>query len=422
MEGENFVESAQSVEAPSYDAGSSQETYAGTEGYTADSSSEGTPEGDYQGNYQESDNGTIASARSAEGQSFELYTDPVTGKTEFRVTSAQEEAGTPEEGFDDNYSDQEDVQEENGFSREVNQYVDNVTGEVAEYSVDEFAKALASGVVDERRVPQEYQSQYADFKIEQARIAFNDRIRYEQQMRDRQAQIEAAQQAEVQQQLAAMRTPEARAEINKQFYEALDSEAERFAIQDLGITQKQIDDARYDEDGGEAFMRILNDAKDWHKSRLMNELQTNYQQERAYQAQQKQLYDEIGNFAIQAEQTEPHFAEIDDMLRTAWQEMPTKYGAVVKAALDSLARGTCTQQEAQIVKKYYEDTRKLFYARANGFANANKPKQVKKKPPMVERPGNGRNVGYKPDYAALRSADVRGKKAWLADYFKDIQL
>lgn len=435
MEGENFESTSyesSSVDTQSYEAPASTESYEGS--YDSSSNSDGSYDGDYVGNYEgsydessgQSGEQTIASARSAEGTSFELYTDPTTGKTEFRVTSgeAQAEAGTPEEGFDDDYSEQDGYQEEQqGLSRDVNNYVNNVTGEAAEYTLDEFSAALASGIVDERRVPSEYQAQYADFKIEQARAQFNDKVRYEQQMREYQAQQEMARQQAIQQQLAAQNTPEARIAANQQFYQALDDEATRFAMKDLGITRESFEEASYGDENEFATMtKRLEDAKNWHKNRLMNELQSRHQQEQAYQAQQQQLYNEINQFTHNAAATEPHFAEIDNMLATAWQEMPTKYGAVVKGALDSLARGTCTRQQALIIQKYYEDTRKLYYARANGFANANRPKQGRRKPPVVEKAGNGRTVSPALDYTALRNADARGKKAWLANALKGIEL
>lgn len=423
MEGENFEStSTSSVDTQSYEAPASEGSYEGS--YESDSSSDGGYDGGYDGNYDEpsgqSGEQTIASATSAEGTNFELYTDPTTGKTEFRVTSGetQAEAGTPEEGFDDNYY----AEQNPGLSQEINQYVDSVNGQVPQYTLDEFSNALANGLVDERRVPQEYQKQYADFKIEQARLAFNDKVQYEQQRQAYEAQVQAQQQLALQQQLAIQNSPEARAEANRQFYDALDYEATRAAMVDLGYDQQTLDDAKYDDDKGASVYGKLEDAKAWHKSKLMNELQSRYQAEQAYKAGQQQLYYEINEFTRQAEATEPHFREIDSMLATAWQEMPTRYGAVVKGALDSLASGTCTRQEAAVIQKYYEDTRKLFYARMNGFIGPNVSRQ-RRRPPMVERAGNGQgSISKGLDYGALRNADARGKKAWLANALKGIEL
>lgn len=404
MEGEQFESTSTSIESPSvetssYSEESSSESYEASSPNTDDTSSSG--------------NSTI-SARSDEGTTFELFTDPATGKVEFRARteSPEEEEGQTEEESSE-VSSEEDYQEEEQTQEEIQNTAEEFykpSEKPQEYTLEEFTYAMANGIVDSSRVPQEYQSQYANFKIDQARAAYNQRLadeQYQRQLLEQQMQVEAS--------------PEARIQANKNFYENLEQEANRFAMQDLGLTPDAVEDLEY-VDGGEQIKANLENAKNWHKQRLMGELQSRYQAEQQYKAGQRQLYAEIGEFTKQAQMNEPHFQEIDKMLATAWQEMPTKYGAIVQDALSALAAGTITRQQAQVVQKYYEDTRKMFYAKQNGLST--KPKATpKKKPPVVEGAGNGRDKSAAaPDYAALRNADARGKKAWLADFFKGIEL
>lgn len=418
MEGENFestnVES-QSMETTGAYEESGSETYESSESVADDSGSDR----DYsEGSEQvEPRSTTIARATSDEGTSFELFTDPVTGKTEFRVTSSdrttEEEEGQTEEDSEPEI-EPENNSENEGLTQqqEYNEAYNNIMNQPAKYTLDEFSYALVNNIVDESRVPDEYQAQYADFKISQAKAAYNMKVQEEQMQRER-----------VMKQMQEESTPEARIAANENFFNNLEQEANRLAMQDLGITEKALEDADFSDDGGDALRSKLETAKNWHKQRIMNELQGRYQQEQAYRAQQQQIYKEIGEFTANAQKSEPHFQEIDKMLATAWQEMPTKYGTVVQNALTALAQGTITRQQAQVIQKYFEDTRRLYYARKNGLNQVSKP-QVKKKPPVVESAGNGkRNISDRgPDYAALRNADARGKKAWLSDFFKDIEL
>lgn len=419
MEGEQFesanVES-QPMEEGGYAQESSSETYEGSEGSAYDSSDGGYEEGSNESSEtSERTEETIASARSDEGTSFELYTDPVTGKTEFRVRGPQEENEEEYEedgGDNSDNSSQEEGQTQEGLSAQYGKQVEYNATQQPKYTLDEFSYALANGIVDGTRVPDEYQAQYAEYKIAQAQQAFNQR-----------AQMEAQKRQQLEQQMQAQQSPEARIEANKKFFESLEQEATRFAMADLGITEEDLANAEYEEDGGAAIQNKLDSAKSWHKQRLMNELQARRAQEEAYKAQQKQLYQEIGDFTRNAQMNEPHFQEIDKMLSTAWQEMPTKYGAIVQGALQSLAQGTITRQQTQVIQKYYEDVRRLFYARQNGLQAPMRPQQ-KKRPPSVERAGNGQSTfsSKAPDYKALRNADARGKKAWLGEFFKGIEL
>ena len=80
--------------------------------------------------------------------------------------------------------------------------------------------------------------------------------------------------------------------------------------------------------------------------------------------------------------------------------------------------GTINQRGVEVIEKYYNDTRKEFYAKKSGLSQ--KPKATPR-PPAVESTGSGQQVvnSYKPNYKSLRNADVDQRSAWFAEYFKN---
>lgn len=60
----------------------------------------------------------------------------------------------------------------------------------------------------------------------------------------------------------------------------------------------------------------------------------------------------------------------------------------------------------------------MFYMQKNGLDTT--PRAVNR-PPTVERAGDGRDANsvYVPDYGALAKSDVRGRRAWLAEFIRN---
>ena len=266
---------------------------------------------------------------------------------------------------------------------------------------------MANGYVDADRVPQEYQAQYADYRIRQA-------------IAERQAQQQRAYQQEQaqRQQIAEQMTPENRAKASKDFYRGLDEEAKKAALADLQMTQEQLDDAEF-ADNGDEIKRDYENAVAWHKDRIRNELQARYQQEQAYKAQQQNVYADIQVFVAQERAKDPNFDAIDRQLATRYKTLPYEQGRAIEEAMQALQAGTINQRGVEVIQKYYNDTRKEFYAKKNGL-NANKPKAVPK-PPVVESTGSGQQVAqnYNPDYSALRKANINQRSEWFKQFFKN---
>lgn len=352
-----------------------------------------------------SDSNTVASVDTDDG-GISLVKDAVTGKVSLQF-------GTNTDNTDqENEAPQEPTEAPEGTqplgTDSVIEGQEVVNAPIQQYNLEEFSQALANGYVDPNRVPQEYQAQYADYRIREAI-----------QQRQAQQQIQAQKEMEQRQRIAEQMTPENRIQANKDFYNALEEEATNLALKDLGMTQEQLDESEFADDGDE-IKRNFENAKSWHKDRLRNEMQARYQQEQAYRNYQQGLYQNIGQFVAEEKAKEPNFDAIDRNLATRYKTLPYEQGRMVESALLSLQNGTINQQGLQVIQDYYNACRKEFYAQKNGL-KVNGAKPAPKKPPVVENAGQGQQVNhsYKPNYKDLRNANVDQRSAWFSEYFKN---
>ena len=162
----------------------------------------------------------IAAAKNSEGTQGYVLVKGEDGKTHLKpspLTEAPKSEGATQEsnmfGADANQPKLTDAPQQIG--QQFNQ-------QLPAYTLDEFSNAIATGYVDEKRVPQEYQRQYADWKISQAVQAHNAQQRAI-------AQQEAARRAEIEAQM----NPETRQEQMREFLTGLDKEADARAQQML---------------------------------------------------------------------------------------------------------------------------------------------------------------------------------------------
>lgn len=274
------------------------------------------------------------------------------------------------------------------------------------YTLDEFSNAIATGYVDEKRVPQEYQRQYADWKISQAVQAHNAQQRAI-------AQQEAARRAEIEAQM----NPETRQEQMREFLTGLDKEADVRAQQDAGLSKEDIENLDLMDDDDPKLINYKL-AKEWHRQDLMAKMQNRYADEQAQRQRQEAVYAGINQFTEEQRAKEPNFDAIDRMLLTRVNDLTYKQAQVVVPVLQALQNGTISEAQTEILRNYYEDTRKMFYMQKNGLGTT--PRAVNR-PPTVERAGDGRDINsvYVPDYSALAKSDVRGRRAWLAEFIRN---
>ena len=383
------VESSQSVSNASTNTNTSVNTENRSEGLQTRES----------GNQQ-----IIAAAKNSEGTQGYVLVKGEDGKTHLKPSSLTEppkNEGTPQElnmfGSDANQPKLTDAPQQIGqqFSQQL-----------PAYTLDEFSNAIATGHVDEKRVPQEYQRQYADWKINQAVQAHNAQQKAI-------AQQEAARRAEIEAQM----NPETRREQMREFLTGLDKEADVRARQDAGLSEEDIENLDLMDDDDPKLINYKL-AKEWHRQDLMAKMQNRYADEQAQRQRQEAVYAGINQFTEEQRAKEPNFDAIDRMLLTRVNDLTYKQAQVVVPVLQALQNGTINEAQTEILRNYYEDTRKLFYMQKNGLDTT--PRAVNR-PPTVERAGDGRDVNsvYVPDYGALAKSDVRGRRAWLAEFIRN---
>lgn len=383
------VESSQSVSNASTNTNTSTNTENRSEGLQTRES----------GNQQ-----IIAAAKNSEGTQGYVLVKGEDGKTHLKPSPLPEQPkseGAAQEsnvvGTDANQPKLTDVPQQIG--QQFNQ-------QLPAYTLDEFSNAIATGYVDEKRVPQEYQRQYADWKIGQAVQAHNAQQRAI-------AQQEAARRAEIEAQM----NPETRQEQMREFLTGLDKEADARAQQDAGLSEEDVENLDLMDDDDPKLINYKL-AKEWHRQDLMAKMQSRYADEQAQRQRQEAVYAGINQFTEEQRAKEPNFDAIDRMLLTRVNDLTYKQAQVVVPVLQALQNGTINEAQTEILRNYYEDTRKLFYMQKNGLGTT--PRAVNR-PPTVERAGDGRDVNsvYVPDYSALAKSDVRGRRAWLAEFIRN---
>lgn len=346
----------------------------------------------------------IAAAKNSEGTQGYVLVKGEDGKTHLKPSPLPEQPkneGTAQEPntFDTDGNQPKLTDAPQQIGQQFNQ-------QLPAYTLDEFSNAIATGHVDEKRVPQEYQRQYADWKINQAVQAHNAQQKAI-------AQQEAARRAEIEAQM----NPETRQEQMREFLTGLDKEADARARQDAGLSEEDIENLDLMDDDDPKLINYKL-AKEWHRQDLMAKMQNRYADEQAQRQRQEAVYAGINQFTEEQRAKEPNFDAIDRMLLTRVNDLTYKQAQVIVPVLQALQNGTINEAQTEILRNYYEDTRKMFYMQKNGLDTT--PKAVNR-PPTVERAGDGRDIKsvYVPDYSALAKSDVRGRRAWLAEFIRN---
>ena len=294
------VESSQSVSNASTNTNTSVNTENRSEGLQTRES----------GNQQ-----IIAAAKNSEGTQGYVLVKGEDGKTHLKpslLTEPPKNEGTPQEpnmfGSDANQPKLTDAPQQIG--QQFNQ-------QLPAYTLDEFSNAIATGHVDEKRVPQEYQRQYADWKINQAVQAHNAQQKAI-------AQQEAARRAEIEAQM----NPETRREQMREFLTGLDKEADVRARQDAGLSEEDIENLDLMDDDDPKLINYKL-AKEWHRQDLMAKMQNRYADEQAQRQRQEAVYAGINQFTEEQRAKEPNFDAIDRMLLTRVNNLTYKQAQVL---------------------------------------------------------------------------------------------
>ena len=328
-------------------------------------------------------------------EKYVLYTDE-NGNKELKIVRDEE----PQQ--DEPQAEPTPTDDNANLTQNIDDAAEAVNAPAEPYNLNEFLNALTSDAVDESRIPAEYMAQYSNYRIQQAIEAKN-----------KQAELAKQQQEQINQKL----TPEQEQDNMKTFLQNLDDEAGKRAAHDVGMTEEDMENIDFMDDGDEKLVNYKL-AKEWHRNRLMVELQERANVENTARQKQAAIYQEIQNFTTQAKQSEPNFDAIDKMMSERYKTLPYAEGKRVEEVLQALGNGTITEAQTVELKNYYDATRKEFYAKKNGLSTT--PRRAPR-PPAVERAGNGKEIQreYTPDYAALRKGDPKQQVAWLAEYLRN---
>lgn len=342
-------------------------------------------------------------AQESQPESLYLVTDPRTGRKS--ISAAKPEPTEPVETKTDEPPAQDEPESQPAEPTEPaeNKPTEPAATEPAAekqpeplihtepYTLDELNAAIAQGNVNESRIPQQYQLQYAQYQQEQAR-------RQQQYQQQQQALQMQAQQQQLEQQ--------------KRMFADIDKAATDQAMKALGITQDDIDTAEYsDDDAVKQKVAHFNTAKSYYKEQLIGAIKQQQIRTQAAQNEQRAIYQSIADFTQQKQAEEPHFADINQLMDSYYQTMPYKDAAVIGDAIKALQGGNINTTQCKVLEGYYDKCRTAYYAKANDLT-----KQPKKVPvPKVEQPGTGAKAPAKPiDFTQMRNMTVRERRAFIA--------
>lgn len=283
------------------------------------------------------------------------------------------------------------------------------------YTAAEFAQALQAGAVDERRVPEEYYTQYTGWRLRRAQADYAAR-RAAEERAQQQAQAQAQQIAQAQDPAAQQLAQQPDRQDVKDFYLKLDAAAEEAALRELGLTKEEYQEKELDDDFADMATAFAS-SKEWHRRQIMADIQNRTMAQQQGIERQRSIQQGIADFVAGARASEPNFDAIDRSMLGDLQALPYAQARPYMEAVDALQRGVVTEQQALLLKEAYEWSRRNFYARRNGISQ--RP-AAQPRPPVVES-GAGYPQGPRgrrePDYDALRNAKTRREKLdWLKGY------
>lgn len=250
------------------------------------------------------------------------------------------------------------------------------------YSPAELSLAIQMGQVDESKIPPEYQPQYLAMK----------------------------------QQNAPKPPPQkSETELRNEFLDAVNKAAHDKAMKDVGITEDELSMGEFsDNDEIQTKVSRYKAALDIARSQIISGYSEQVRIEQMKAQQENEFKKGVADWINEQRAAEPNFDEIGFFMQEHYKTMPYEKAAAIAPAIQKAMQGKLDPQSAEVVKNYYEDCRKEFYAKKNGTSTTPSPRS-----PSVERKGTGQDVVKPIDYAEqLRAAPVRDKskivEAWLS--------
>lgn len=323
---------------------------------------------------------------------YALVTDEKTGRRVVReivkeaAPSEQQSAPTaPQQEVQEPQQGQQAPQGEGLLSDAANQ-------QQVPYTQQEFLVALQLGAVDESRVPPALAMQYGAYKARMMQV--------QQPQAGREASQETPQNAQ------------------QELYRQIAAAAHQKALEAAGMTPEEYEVARFADDDAAQMekMRAYNTAYQWSEGEIVKGMQQQQEMQQRAMQERVEIYRDIDARVAELKVQEPHFQEIDDLMATRYQTLPYQEAQAVAQTIEAFKRGVITPQQCKVLEKYYEDTRLAYYAQQNNLPQTPKPAP---KPPTVETPGSGESLPQSVDFAAMRNMNVRERRAFISNYFKN---
>lgn len=249
------------------------------------------------------------------------------------------------------------------------------------YTPAEMSLAMQLGQVDESKIPPQYQPQYLALKQKDA---------------------------------PPPQPQKSEAELRTEFLDAVNAAAKEKAMKDLEITEDELAMGEFSDDEEiQTKVARYKTALEMARSQIINGYSEQVRIEQAKMQQETEFKKGVSDWIDEQRQSEPHFDEIGFFMQDYYKSMPYEKAATIAPAVEKAMKGQLDPQSAEIVKSYYDDCRKEFYAKKNGTSTTPVARS-----PRVEQHGTGQDVAKPIDYAEqLRSAPVRDRakivEAWL---------
>lgn len=350
----------------------------------------------------------IAESATPQGTVLKLVADPVTGRKKLLEVKADALNKAPEVGakaednsedsdVDDSNDDVEEPQETNPQGLVPNQQQQQAPIQKQAYTLDELSVALQMGMVDESRLTPDLAIKYGQYK---------------ERMAQQQALANAQQQPK-----ADPGQAEAEKARKIEFLRKVDEMARHGVMQEWGINPEELEAMQYSDDPGlQKQAALFNMAVDANRQRIFADVEAERRKGESAQNNQKAVLDSVKAFADAEIVKEPRYQEINHKLLTYYNELPFEKAQRYHAAVTAYQQGIITFEQTKDLEEYYNEAKKAVYASANKLSAT--PQKVVKKPPVVERPGNGQSVDKQFNPAALSKMNVRQRAQWFRENFK----
>ena len=199
------------------------------------------------------------------------------------------------------------------------------------YSPAELSLAIQMGQVDESRIPPEYQPQYLAMK----------------------------------QQNAPEPPPQkSETELRNEFLDAVNKAAHDKAMKDVGITEDELSMGEFsDNDEIQTKVSRYKAALDVARSQIISGYSEQVRVEQMKAQQENEFKKGVADWIDEQRTAEPNFDEIGFFMQEHYKTMPYEKAVAIAPAIQKAMQGKLDPQSAEVVKNYYEDCRKEFYAK-----------------------------------------------------------